>query len=197
MNHNQDPTVPQSLKLPFMQEFDGSQPELSIEETTQVASEFSGFIEGYFLAHLDRVQKRSLHMQLGEYSQIPLTIPESDGGEWEVFVRGTAVGRDGKVAPQSHFSQMAIALTRLDATGEDVGQFNYDLDWDGVVRRKDSLGEPDMDLVYDDEYFDQTAENEDLEENMGFNNQPIAKTELDGLIAFLNGPDVRIGSAAA
>ena len=178
--------------LEFMQVFDGRQAKVGAEEQSAVAAKFDTFVDDIMLSHADIVHDKSKRPEAAVHV-LGLGILAPDG-TWSATVRHAYLRKDeaNKFNSPKHSNKM-IVLVFTDAHGHEQGEFIYETDDEGVVCRSDSGDagvEEEQDKVELFQDSDEKYALEDLEADMGLNDQPIGLNELEGLISFLSSPDV-------
>jgi len=195
MNHNQEPSQQSSLKLPFMQEFDGHQPPVSPEEQAAVTVAFQNLASDLLLNSPDMVKLGGVtSFRSMPYDYLRLQVPGSDGSVWSV----TAACADSRLSSRPDVQAAQIAMDLTDANGEPRIGATYSINRQAVVIRTDApdLLRVDQDPAggsHDSLDPDQDAvDSEELEVMLGLNDQPISMAEFEGLKQFLTGPDVTV-----
>lgn len=193
-----------SSSLPdFVVPHDGTQSEIPALEQARVATKFSSLVGDLLLNHITSVE----HYTHSEDSHLFLGLPVGEDGRWSVTVQSRVEPHRG-LAP-SEQTPCSINLQHM-ANGLKLEYLSYRLDSDGVVRRwtvddmeaRSQLQE--FDYLSDEEMTDAEARtkarelleqvshevlpNDRLEEEMGYNMQPVGLAEIEGLEAFLSQP---------
>lgn len=164
--------------LHFMQPFDGLQPKLGIVEKEKAATRFTALCERLFERYKDENTKNrygekviqtavdmpgvritfrvyeSLDLDIGKYI-VDLYIPTKKG---TTSVHCYGLSRDD------------YAVLRSDLKGGEETRDSF------VAISEDLTIEESM-----AEYYDRVTANEELEQTMGFNNQPVSEREVAGL----------------
>jgi hypothetical protein len=193
MTDNHEKPNDESHALDFMQAFDGNQPEITAEEQRAVTAKFDTFVDDIMLSHAEDVHNTSKRPEAVVH-MLELDIPAEDG-TWSASVRHAFLQKyeANKFNSPKHSNKM-VALVFTDVDGHEQGEFIYETDNDGVVCRSDSNNAGIEEEQNEEELFkdsDEKYANEDLEADMGLNDQPIGLGELDGLISFLTSPYAR------
>jgi hypothetical protein len=204
-----EPVPPLEELLPFAVPHDGTQPEVPPAEREVVAQKFDALVDDIHLNAADRVEHSSIVVP---EDRLLVRIPAEEG-HW----RGAVTAKTDVLTHDTPFPPSAVVVKSINlsyyanGSGPQRQFVSYRLCGDGIVRRFNggdramahqnskaldktagvpkptSVGQEMDRLLFDS--IDR-ARSRHVEEKLGYQNQPVGITEIDGLIDFITKPDV-------
>jgi hypothetical protein len=163
-------------RVGFRQPFDGTQDAVTSAEQDAVVRKFNSTISDTLLSHIDDVKGGNsdnafLAVDIDPDNKIAVTVSRGEGADTMIHVQHEEGDKGGE-------------------------HFNYTIDEAGSVVRSDSRDVPPVAYSYEEfkskpwskieANLSNTRKNADLEEYMGYNNQPISLSEMEGVTELIN-----------